>query len=360
MGTKPIPARLAMLNDSNPRMGAMSTSAAVQVAILIFILSLPFFFPERIRMTLRYDIMPLLSTLETQVLLPPPPPPPPKLRPRIERPKPIEQPVEPPKVAKLVAPKLVPPLPPKPKSVNVNTPDLKPVLEAAKIDVKAPEPKRPRDEVKTGSLGTTGSAAPATVRLPVNKVQTGGFGDPNGISGPGDPSKGANINRKGSPALPIGPVYGNGTGGASGVRGTVASTGFGNGVAIPPPAGGGGKHGAVQTSGFANAAEVPVEAPKKKAVSSEEVTTAVVILDKPQPVYTEEGRRLRIEGDVVLDVVFLASGQVQVNRIVGGLGHGLDDSAIRAAREIKFRPAKHESQPVDFPARLRIEFRLAY
>lgn len=359
VGTKPIAARLEVLNSSKPRMDAMGTSAAVQVAILIFILSLPLFFPERIRMTLRYDIMPLLSTLETQVLLPPPPPPPPKLRPRIEKPKPIEQAAEPPKVAKLIAPKLVQPLPPKPKSIKVDTPDLKPVLEAAKLDVKTAEPKRPRDEVKVGNLATTGSAAPATVNLPLNKVQTGGFGDPNGAAGPGDPSKGANINRRGSPALPMGPGYGNGTGGADGVRGTVASTGFGNGIAIPPPSAGV-KHGAVQASGFSDAAAAPVEAPKKKTVSSEEVTTIPVMLYKPQPVYSVEGRRLRIEGDVVLDVVILASGRVQVNRVVSGLGHGLDESAVSAASEMKFRPARHESQPVDYPARLRIEFRLAY
>jgi TonB family protein len=63
---------------------------------------------------------------------------------------------------------------------------------------------------------------------------------------------------------------------------------------------------------------------------------------------------------VVIDVVFLSNGTMQINRVVSGLGHGLDESAVRAAQQIKFKPAKREGQPVDFPARVRIEFRMAY
>jgi TonB family protein len=59
-------------------------------------------------------------------------------------------------------------------------------------------------------------------------------------------------------------------------------------------------------------------------------------------------------------VVFLANGTIQINRVVSGLGHGLDESAIRAAQQIKFKPAKKDGAPVDFPAVIRIEFRLAY
>jgi TonB family protein len=209
--------------------------------------------------------------------------------------------------------------------------------------------------VKVGNL-STGSAMPATVAAPVNKVQTGGFGDPNGIPGKGDPNKATNVNRRGSPGLPGGPGYGNGTGGDKGIRGTVASTGFGNGTANPPPPV---RRGTVQSTGFADQT-VATDAPKKKVASGESATTPVNILDKPRPEYTAEGRRLRIEGDVVLDMVFLANGTIQVNRVISGLGHGLDDAAMHAAQQIKFKPAKRDGQPVDFPARVRIEFRLAY
>jgi TonB family protein len=59
-------------------------------------------------------------------------------------------------------------------------------------------------------------------------------------------------------------------------------------------------------------------------------------------------------------LVFRANGTVQINHVVSGLGHGLDESAIRAAQQIHFKPAKLANQPMDFPARVRIEFRLAY
>src|SRR5256885_2013820 len=67
--------------------------------------------------------------------------------------------------------------------------------------------------------------------LAAEEVQTGRFGDPNGI--PANPSRGkaVNIAQAGGFDLPTGPGYGNGTAGANGVRGVVASTGFGGGVA---------------------------------------------------------------------------------------------------------------------------------
>src|SRR2546429_9880494 len=133
------------------------------------------------------------------------------------------------------------------KNVEVKPVELNPQFDE-KVEVETKRPKRPRDEVKVGNL-STGSAAPATVVAPLNKVQTGGFGDPNGIPGKGDPNKTTNVNRLGSPALPGGPGYGNGTGGDKGIHGTVASTGFGNGVANPPPSSP--KRGALQTTGLA-------------------------------------------------------------------------------------------------------------
>jgi TonB family protein len=245
---------------------------------------------------------------------------------------------------------------PEMKKVDVKPIELNPQLDQAKmVDIDPKQPKRPKDDVKVGIM-STGSAAPATVVAPVNKVQTGGFGDPNGIPGKGDPNHATNVNRLGSPALPGGDGYGNGTGGAKGIRGTVASTGFGNGTATPPPSK---KTGTVQAGGFANET-VATEAPKKRAASTENPTTPVDILEKPRPEYTAEGRSLKIEGDVVIDMVFLANGSIQVNRVISGLGHGLDEAALRAAQQIKFKPAKRDGQPVDFPARVRIEFRLAY
>jgi TonB family protein len=270
-------------------------------------------------------------------------------------PQPIEQPKLNPKQPHIFVQQKA--FQPQVRQLDVKAPELvKENVFEAKLNTPINGPKRPHNDVKVNNLNT-GSAAPATVKAPIDKVQTGGFGDTNGLAGKALPNKGVNVNRLGSPALPGGEGYGNGTGGAKGIRGTVASTGFGNGTANPPPSGG--KRGTVQSGGFADAS-VADNTPKKKAAASDSPTTMVDILDKPRPQYTAEGRSLRLEGDVVLDLVFQADGTVQVNKVISGLGHGLDEAAVRSAQQIKFKPAKRDSQPVDFPARVRIEFRLAY
>jgi len=362
MGSRPIPARLALLPDTKPNWNRLGFSAIVQLAILTFLVAVPLLYPEQMKTALNYTSVEIAQPL-TEIPVAPEPPPPPKVKavaPKVE-PKPV--PVEPVKLnptqphifANLAKPKAVVP---KVEKADVKAPEVAPVFEAAKIDVKDNGPKRPKDDVKIGNLGS-GSAAVATVVAPVDKVQTGGFGDPNGIAGKGDPNKGTNVNRLGSPALPGGEGYGNGTGGKEGIRGTVASTGFGNGTAIPPT-GGGGKKGTVVAGGFSDVAATTAEAPKKKTMAGGPADNTPNILDKPRPEYTAEGRSLKIEGDVVIDVVFLANGSIQINRVVSGLGHGLDEAAVRAAQQIKFKPALRQSEPVDYPARVRIEFRLAY
>src|SRR5579864_9548324 len=333
IGTKQIPARLAMLPEEKPRWDRIGLSAVGQLVIVGFLILMPLLYPEKIKAVFNTEMVTMLQPV-VEVPVAPPPPPPPKIK--------AKAPVVPPKPEVVEPVKLNPKQPhifmqptkviqPKVQTVEAKAPDLNPVFEAAKIDTPKNEPKRPKDEVKVGNL-SSGSAAPATVSAPVNKVQTGGFGAVDGIPGKGDPNKATSVNRLGSPALPGGPGYGNGTGGDKGIRGTVASTGFGNGTANPPPAV---KHGAVQTSGFGD--PTVDDAPKKKGASAESATTPVNILDKPHPENTAEGRSLKLEGDVVIDLVFLADGTVQVNRVLSGIGHGLDESATHAARQIKFK-----------------------
>jgi TonB family protein len=67
---------------------------------------------------------------------------------------------------------------------------------------------------------------------------------------------------------------------------------------------------------------------------------------------------LKLEGEVSLEVVFAADGSVQVVRVVRGLGHGLDESAQRAASQIRFRPSTRDGVPVDTRATIHITFEL--
>ncbi len=120
--------------------------------------------------------------------------------------------------------------------------------------------------------------------------------------------------------------------------------------------------GEIRAGGFGDpAGGEAVSPPRTRARARPEPDSAatVEIVTKPRPIYTDEARRLRIEGDVVLEVVFSATGQLQVLRVVDGLGHGLDEAAIAAAREIRFKPARSEGRAVDQATTLRVVFRLA-
>ena len=236
--------------------------------------------------------------------------------------------------------------------------EVKPIeVKSAKFDLApaaVPIPKQPKI-VRTGLI--EGSSAPATLKMPVQKVQTGGFGDPNGVAGSSKSDAKLTIARVGDFDLPGGSAKGNGTGGSRGATGTVASAGFGNGVATGT--GGPGNRGnGVRTGNFGDATAVAASnGPRRSA--EDNAHTAVEIISKPNPIYTAEARRRHVEGDVLLEVDFSASGQIRVRRVVRGLGYGLDDAAVQAAERIRFKPAQRDGRSLDTTAMLHITFQLA-
>lgn len=360
VGTKPVSARFSLLPETKPRMSALGTSLIVQICLVAFVVTLPLLFPQQMIPRAMYMVTDIAGPpLDIPEPPKPKPPAPPKVA-KVQPPPPVEK-VEPPKpnIAKFFAPKIVAPKP-KPRQVEAELPKVNDTFQPLNLKVETAQPARPRDPVKTGMMSTGSSAVPTITKpVPVEQVQTGGFGDPNGVAGPSDPNKRANVGQFGNAALPPGPGYGNGSGGANGQRGIIASTGFGNGVATPP-AGGAKRGGSVQTAGFANTNDQVAQTPKKK-VDDAPAVEPVVILAKPRPVYSAEALKLNLEGEVLLEVVFPASGgEVQVNRVIKGLGHGLDEAATKAAQQIKFKPALSNGHPVDFPAVVHIVFQTAY
>jgi len=217
---------------------------------------------------------------------------------------------------------------------------------------KLQEPDRPAPELKLATKMPEIPAAPATkivamgtfsannpvtptAAKPAATVQTGGFGDPNGV--PASEHRGgvANIRAAGSFDLPSGSGHGNGAGGTS----VVAASGFGN--------------GAIDTF---NSAGLHPKSSTRQASSG--ANTPVEITFTPKPDYTDEGRKQKINGEVRLEVLFRSDGQIHVVRVVQGLGYGLDEEAVKAAQQIKFKPALHEGQPVDSMAQVHIIFEL--
>jgi TonB family protein len=244
---------------------------------------------------------------------------------------------------------------PTPKVEDVPVPEVK--VAAKKLDELPPSSAPVIPKVIRTNIFSTGSSAPQTTNRPASQVQTGGFGDPNGVPARTSQTQAVNIAQAGGFDLPTGPGYGNGTGGAKGVRGVVASTGFGGGVAVPPTSSA--TRGSVRDAGFGNA-DVPAPTTvQSRAVTPRPTITPAEILSKPAPTYTDEARAQKIEGEVLLEVVFGASGQIHVVRVVRGLGHGLDESAVRAAEKIQFKPALKDGQPSDSTAMVHIIFQLA-
>ena len=275
-----------------------------------------------------------------------------------QQPQPIRK-LSPPPVEEIrTALKLPAPILPKPKvEEEITPPKIEVAAKRPVIDI--PPPKMPKELVKT-NVFTTGSSAPPTIAKAPDKVQTGGFGDPNGIPTRDSNSKAAvNIAKVGSFDLPNGGGSGNGTGGEKGVKGVVASSGFGNGVAQGDGSGrvSASRVGSVQQGGFGDTQIAKSTGPKTQIAVAPH-TTPVEVLYKPTPVYTEEGRKLKIEGEVVLMVSFEAGGRLKVVQIVQGLGHGLDEAAVRAAEQIRFKPATRDGQPSDSTGKLHIVFQL--
>lgn len=83
------------------------------------------------------------------------------------------------------------------------------------------------------------------------------------------------------------------------------------------------------------------------------------LLSAPRPAYTEEAREMRIQGDVVLRIRVATDGSVTVLEVVHGLGHGLDDSARKAAAQYRFKPARRNGSPIEQILTVTVTFQLA-
>jgi TonB family protein len=203
----------------------------------------------------------------------------------------------------------------------------------------------------------SGSSVAPTVNAAVQRVQTGGFGDPNGLTGTGKQGAKLFAAQAGWFDMPAGPGQGNGSGGAKGIKGAVASADFGNRIATRSKTDS--RSGGISTGGF-GAEQVAHGGPKLAQAGAGPATIPVEITYKPQPVYTDEARSLKLEGEVLLEVSFGANGTLEVNRMVRGLGHGLDEAARAAASKIRFKPALRMGQPVDSTVFVHVLFQMAY
>ncbi len=348
MATSEHSFQLGILPERKIDKRALAASYAFMVLLLFIMVNLGILFPDRMAFR-QYRV--------TEII------PMPALRPE---PAPVKAKVKP-----EVKPKLLPAAPvfERPKLVvpqQVRRTVKPEQVEAPKVVVNqfaAPQLKittaggaRPQ-LLHTGDFA--GSSVTPTVNAAVEKVQTGGFGDPNGLKGTGKQGAKLYAAQAGGFDMPVGAGQGNGSGGAKGIKGTVASADFGNGIATPGKGDGRSGGPGVATGGFGSQ-QVVRDRPKVAQNDGGPATTPVEITYKPQPVYTDEARGLKLEGEVLLEVSFGANGTLHVNRVVRGLGHGLDEAAIAAANKMRFKPALRMGQPADSTAIVHVTFQIAY
>jgi len=347
MGTYQRGFQLGILPERKIDRRALVTSYALLVLLTFILINVGVIFPDRIQ----YMQYHLTSLIPMPALRPEPAP--------VKAVKPVVKAKLLPAAPVFEKPKLV-----VPREVR-HTQEPEPV-EAPKVAVNqfaAPQLKLTTGGARPQLLHTgdfEGSSVKPTVNAPVQKVQTGGFGDPNGLKGTGKEGAKLYAAPAGGFDMPVGPGQGNGSGGAKGIKGTVASADFGNGIATGGNGDGrsSGRGSGVSTGGFGSE-QVVHQAPKIAQAESGPATTAVEITYKPQPVYTDEARSMKLEGEVLLEVMFGANGTLHVNRVVRGLGHGLDEAAIAAANKMRFKPAQRMGQPVDSTAIVHVTFQIA-
>jgi Gram-negative bacterial TonB protein C-terminal len=80
--------------------------------------------------------------------------------------------------------------------------------------------------------------------------------------------------------------------------------------------------------------------------SAREVTRKAVITYKPEPGFTKPARKFAVGGLVKLRVLLSSGGKTGPFQIVSGLPHGLTESALQAARQIRFEPAEKDGRKV--------------
>jgi TonB family protein len=340
----------------------LGASVVVHIVLFSFLILFPLLAPQTLHLNYR----------STMLAPPPPKPSEPrqmlevKLTPKVIAPKPIPKPI-----ATIEAPPPPPP-PPPPKSIAVRAPEVRaveaipkpepprvsPTVTSAGFDPKpittAPPVQPP---VVTNVFSTTASTAAAK---PTRNTEAAGFGET------ATTTSAARSGRvESATAAGFGEVAGSSDGSRGGKRGGVVSGvvgGFDGGVVGGTGTRSGAGKGAVAMAGFVSSAEAPKAAPSnaRKEPDAGKIEKPVEILVKPRPEYTDEARKQRIEGEVLVRVSFSATGEVRVIEVIRGLGYGLNENAIRAAEQIRFKPAQRSGQSIDSTAIVHIVFQLAY
>jgi TonB family protein len=236
------------------------------------------------------------------------------------------------------------------KAVQQKVKDFVPLI--APIDL-APPPIAPqkKDVMQGGGGGGDRSPLPAAKgRLPkfalkqftppmqvVQNLNPKLTMDPTLIGPPDLKLPNVNMDQYGDPLAKIGPPS-NGPGSGGGIgSGRGGGIGSGTGGGLGPGEGGGVGGGVYRVGGG---------------------VTAPALLYKVEPEYSEEARKAKYQGTVLLYVQVDPSGKAVNMRVLHSLGLGLDEKAMEAVKKWKFKPGMKDGKAVTVEAQIEVNFRL--
>ncbi len=196
---------------------------------------------------------------------------------------------------------------------QLTPPSLGKLPKAADKQFLPPDPEPPKNLDPSLIVEPT-VVAPQLAQLP--QLSLLNLGDPAGVVGP--PSSGPGVGG------------GIGTGQGRGV-------GEGRGPGVGPGEGGGFGGGVFKVGGG---------------------VTPPTVIQRIEPQYSEEARKARYQGTVVLEAIVRRDGTCDILRIVRSLGFGLDENAIQALKQWRFRPGMRNGVPVDVALNIEVNFNL--
>ena len=218
-------------------------------------------------------------------------------------------------------------------------------------DLSLYQPKTPKRDTAMGGGGGGGDRSPVPAskgKLP--KAALKQFTPPSATPKPDpklamdpslliQPDSVPNINAPnyGDPLSKYGiPSNGSGSGGGIG-SGSGGGVGSGRGGGFGPGSGGGTGSGAYKIGGG---------------------VSAPAVLYRVEPEYSEEARKAKFQGAVVLALIVDEKGNPREIRVIRPLGLGLDQKAIEAVEKWRFRPGLKDGKPVSVQATIEVNFRL--
>lgn len=86
--------------------------------------------------------------------------------------------------------------------------------------------------------------------------------------------------------------------------------------------------------------------------------SAPVVIFSVEPEFSEEARKAKVAGNVLVAIIVDVNGRPQNVRVIRGIGMGLDEKAIEAVRQYRFKPAMENGRPVPVEVNFDVNFQI--